>query len=216
MKRRPVAGRGEEGGGVNLKAKPSGERGEVCVLCALAMTSLTTVEQGKAEYLYWKYRQVLFTCAIKIVKDEILAEDVVQNTFTAVFQHLDAIEDCDSKSTAKYLITAAKNFAYQEYNERKKDELQTVDIDEQADWLIGDGDVWDTVKNRADQEELLDAFRRLNDGHRLLLIGKYYMGYSYRELAEMVKTTENGVSTRIVLAKRKLAKLLNIEGGGNA
>lgn len=177
----------------------------------LSILPLNESDREKAEYLYNKYRQVLFLCAMKIVKNAIVAEDIVQTTFIAIFRNLDSLLDCDSKRTANYLKVAVKHFAFQEYHKQKWIQENCISLNQDFNEVSEKFDVWDKIKAKASAQELLEAFNKLDDSHRFLLIGKYYYGFTYRELAKMINITENAVSTRIVLAKQKLAEILRKE-----
>lgn len=77
-------------------------------LVALALAG----SQGAMEELYERYRTSLMGYAYRLTGDRALAEDVFQNTFTYLFEHLDRYEPRGKLSS--YLFRIAHSYATDE------------------------------------------------------------------------------------------------------
>jgi len=71
------------------------------------------------------YRKVFFI-ALNVLHDQHLAEDIVQDTYLKM---IDSIQNYKEKNFLAYLLTIAKNLAYNEYNRRKKVTYTAEDLD---------------------------------------------------------------------------------------
>ena len=72
----------------------------------------TEDEKSKFEKIYYKYRDMLYACALKIVKNSTDAEDVLHDAFIKTAKSIKQIDDISSRRTAAYLTVITKNTAY--------------------------------------------------------------------------------------------------------
>ncbi|MFQ8953727.1 MAG: RNA polymerase sigma factor [Oscillospiraceae bacterium] len=72
----------------------------------------TEDEKSKFEKIYYKYRDMLYACALKIVKNSADAEDVLHDAFIKTAKSIKQIDDIGSRRTAAYLTVITKNTAY--------------------------------------------------------------------------------------------------------
>lgn len=168
-------------------------------------------EREKATYLIDKYESVLIIVAMKILRNIHDAEEAVQAAFESVFHHLDKIVDCDSKEAANYLIITLKHICFKELTRQKLMKELPVKMADDIDRMQSDemrDPVWDEIRNKMTRQQLTEAVKKLDETNRLLLIGRYYLNMSYKELSELAQISTSSVSTRLVRAKRELAKIL--------
>ncbi|UMZ72975.1 RNA polymerase sigma factor [Natranaerofaba carboxydovora] len=79
---------------------------------------LKTSEKTLLKELYLEYKPVLYNAVFKISKDSKAAEDIVHNVFIKVSDKLNEIED--PIELKKWMMTSAKNEAFDYYNYNKK------------------------------------------------------------------------------------------------
>lgn len=68
----------------------------------------TEDEKSKFEKIYYKYRDMLYACALKIVKNSTDAEDVLHDAFIKTAKSIKQIDDIGSRRTAAYLTVITK------------------------------------------------------------------------------------------------------------
>ena len=72
----------------------------------------------------------------------------------------------------------------------------------------------ETVLQEKDQgERLAQALRKLSEEHRQVIDLVYYHGRAVREVSEILCIPESTVKTRMFYARRKLARLVDRDGG---
>ena len=71
---------------------------------------------------------------------------------------------------------------------------------------IDDFTVAEAAAEQADYSELYDALSRLPEEIRLAVTLYYIEGYSVREVAELLNTTQSGVKNRLMRARAKMKK----------
>jgi len=71
------------------------------------------------------YRKVYFI-VLNVLHDQHLTEDIIQDTYLKM---IDSIQNYEEKNFLAYLLTIAKNLAYNEYNRRKRVTYTEEDLD---------------------------------------------------------------------------------------
>ena len=156
--------------------------------------------KGKFEQLYEKYRKPLFYIAIKILEDQDLAEDAVQDAFVKIFENLNKIDDIHCCKTKSYVMTIATNNSFNLYCKRKQYALPFEAIEELA------ADYMDTKMEEIDSFE--EMIKKLPVIYREILTLKYIQGHTNAEIAEMLDISQVNVRKRLERAKRKIKESL--------
>lgn len=167
----------------------------------------TSEEIDKFEKLYRKNHCRLHAFAVQILKDQGLAEDVVQDAFIRVSKNLEKIDDPTCKKSFNYMVTIVKNLSYTILEQQKR----------RAEGLLGDVDEQLSSHELSPQEycitkesyaRLFDAVKGLNDTYRSVVELRYYNDLSYREIADILQINEDAVAVRLHRAHRLLLKIL--------
>lgn len=140
--------------------------------------------------------------AFRVLRDEALAEDVVQDTFVGFWR---APEKYDPGRGAlrSFLLTIAHRRAVdivRSEEARARRELQPPDPDH--------FDLVDEVLARDLSNEVRQALTSLAEGEREAISMAYFGGLSYIEVAERLGAPEGTVKSRIRSGMRKLASSL--------
>lgn len=153
------------------------------------------------------YEKVYFT-ALKICKNEEDAEDVLQESYIHLMNKVQDLKNSESFMSWFNMIVAsrAKNLLRKNNPVLFKDE-ETEDAvldsitDEDKDYKPGSDIEQDELKK--DVMELVDG---LSDDKRTAVILYYYNEMTTRQIAESLGVNENTVKSRLVQAKKDLAK----------
>jgi len=168
-------------------------------------------ERDKFEYLYRKYKNLLYFKAWEILRDPMEAEDAVSETFIRVYRNLDKIDDPDSPRCVAFLGTIARNVALTMAKKRSampvlvEDNESNAAYDEPADPL----DLEATVIDKLSAEQLVLIVNRLDEQSRTIFVLKYSYDLSHREIAVQLGITENNVTVKLHRTRKKLAEMIN-------
>jgi len=169
----------------------------------LFFTFASESDKNKFEYIYEKYKRLLWAKAFDILKDHALAEDAVSEAFIRAYKHLHKIEDPDSNQSVSYLVTIVKNVAINLYHKEKR--VTSIDIAEYDE--ADDFNLEDMVTSQEDTSAAMKLVGRLKEELKAVFLLKYAYEMSHREIANTLGITENNVTVRLHRAKTKLLQL---------
>lgn len=137
------------------------------------------------------YSDNIFRFAMKHLKNEMTANDIVQETFTKVWiKH----EDINYEKVKSYLFTTA----YHTIVDWAKKEQRSKDIEKAPD-LEGDRE------DNFDLKEILEeALNKLPEVQKSAILLRDYEGYSYDEIAEILDLSASQVKVYIFRARKAL------------
>lgn len=169
------------------------------------------------ESLVDRYRQRLYGLAMRLTGQRQDAEDVVQQTFLSVLEHLDSFRG--ESAVATWILRIATNHALKILRKRRglpiAPQPAAADPDDDysrlphpefiAEWRAGP----DELAQRAEVRRLLDeALADLDDKYRLVFILRDVEGLSVRETADALDLTEANVKVRLLRARLVLRERL--------
>lgn len=148
--------------------------------------------------------QDMFRFAAWLSRDRTIAEDVVQESLLRAWKSLDALRD--DTAAKPWLLTIVRR-ENARYFERRR--LETVDVNDltpsQEALLAEDPD--DGL------EDVREAIFELEDDYREPLVLQVLMGYSTKEIAEMMELKQGAVLTRLHRARLKLKERISSAEG---
>jgi len=155
--------------------------------------------------LYTEHKLTMFKAAYNILEDEHLAEDAVHNAFENISRHLERSNNPQSIQTTAYLITVTQNAAKKIYNKRKPLQNQ-VDIHENEYRLRNVTDTESEVMGKLSKERFLSCLQKMAPKYRDVLLMKYYMQKSDKEIAAALELSSSAVRKRLERARKDLIK----------
>ncbi len=169
----------------------------------------TQEEREKFEELYLQYERKMYAVALKILKNQEDAEDVVYESFQAVIKNIEKIGDTDCHKTWNYIVTIVKNNAISLYRRKKsRTVISTQDENFLEKEMVSDLDVEMRILQDEEQEMLVKAILELPERYRYVLYFYYYQELSYREIAESLNLTEANVRQIAKRAKKLMREKL--------
>ncbi|HEV7554055.1 MAG TPA: sigma-70 family RNA polymerase sigma factor [Kofleriaceae bacterium] len=149
-------------------------------------------------HLVARYQDVVCAVSYSSTGDQVLSEDVAQDTFIAAWRQLDRLRN--SERLRPWLCGIARNLARTARKRRRREPF--VDADEQ----IAPGASPFDVAARGDVERVVrDALARIPDAYREVLVLYYREDQSIREVAAALGLTEATVMQRLSRGRRYLA-----------
>lgn len=153
--------------------------------------------------IYQQMSKPVYTVAFAILKDEGLAQDVMEDTFLKVRSNINNYQEGTNPSA--WILTIARNFALMEYRKRKKE--VAFDPQEQ-DYIMGSYQFEYNEINPA----LKQALQSLTDEEREIVLLHVIQEYKHREIATMLNKPLGTILWIYNKAMKKLKIALNKEG----
>ena len=164
------------------------------------MTFASESEKDKFEYIYEKYKRLLWTKAFDILKDHGLAEDAVSEAFLRAYKHLHKIDDPDSNRSVSFLVTIVRNVSITLYHKEKRvTPVDAADFDEADDFNLED-----VITSKDEAAAAMALVNRLKEEQKAVFLLKYAHDMPHKEIAAALGITENNVTVRLHRAKSKL------------
>jgi len=166
-------------------------------------------EQALAE-IYDRFGRVAYGLALRILRDEALAEDAVQEAFLTAWRRADTFMPERAKAST-WLLTLVHRRAVDLV---RREERRRAEPIETAGDPAGDGPADDAVWLRYERERVQAALRQLPDQQREALELAYYGGFTQSELAERLGQPVGTIKSRMFSGLGRLRDLLaDVETG---
>ena len=159
------------------------------------------------QVLFARHHVRVYRFVLRILRDEMAAEDVIGEVFLDVWRQANRFEGRSAVST--WLIAIARFKALSLLRKRRDESL--------------DDDVIESIEEPSDDPELIMAkqdkgaklrqcLASLSPEHREVIDLVYYHEKSVQEVARIVGIPENTVKTRMFYARKKLGELCRMAG----
>jgi RNA polymerase sigma-70 factor (ECF subfamily) len=163
------------------------------------------------EALYERYGRPAFSLARRILTEETLAQDVVQEVFLSLWRDAHRF-DAGRGTVATYLLSMTHHRAVDVV--RREENLRRWRTSDEGLELEADPKVRveDEVEASERRAEVRAALKELPDAQREALLLAYFGGYTQREVAALVGVPLGTVKTRMAAGMRKLREALRDAG----
>lgn len=153
-----------------------------------------------------RYKDLVFTLALRMLKNREEAEEVAQDTFIKVFKSINKFKGDSKFSTWIYRIT---------YNscldvlKKYKQEYKLDPIDEYTErQLVTFENAFDALADKEQRQTIETCLQKLPEEDGFLLTLYYFEEQSIDEIAKIVGLTVNNVKVKLFRSRKKLAYLL--------
>jgi RNA polymerase sigma-70 factor (ECF subfamily) len=154
----------------------------------------------KAQFqLYKLYYKAMYSVSIRIINNELEAEDVMQEAFLSAFNKLDTYKGEVSFGAWLKRIVVNRSLDY-----LKKRKVHFEEINEKTTQVA---DYQMEIKE-VDINLLKEAIQNLSDGYRVVLSLYLIEGYDHEEISQILGISNSSSRTQLLRAKNKLRELL--------
>jgi RNA polymerase sigma factor (sigma-70 family) len=171
-------------------------------------------DRSAVDDLYDRFRRPAFALARRILNDDGLAEDVLQDVFLSVWRDPGAY-DRGRGTFASWLLAVVHHKAVdavrREESQRRRQTRAEEELELEAP--ISARDVEDEAWSRVVADEVRTALGGLSGPQREALTLAYYGGYTQREVAALTGAPLGTVKTRMLAGMRRLREELGGPGG---
>lgn len=161
------------------------------------------------------YEKKVFSTIYYMVKNDNEVEDIAQEVFIKIYKNLGDFKEESSLYTWIYRITV--NVCIDELKKRKK----VVYLNEKIDTKDGEVELQlpDDSKSPTDiaedndlKDKLEKCIKKLPESQRMMIILRDIKGFTYMEIAEIMKMNLGTVKSKINRARASLKELLEEDG----
>ena len=158
------------------------------------------------ETLYAQYSNDVLRMAYFYLGDRHRAEDVCQDVFVKLYMHAGPIEPGKEKAwLLRVTVNACRDLWRGAWLKRVVLGAPTLEIIPAQD---------ETIEQREEKEELMQAIHKLPAAFKETVLLHYYQGLGIAEIAQLLNLPEGTISSRLSRARKKLEILLKEEAPG--
>jgi RNA polymerase sigma-70 factor, ECF subfamily len=161
-------------------------------------------DQGAFAALAQTASDRLYAVAYRILRDQYLAEDALQQTLISIWNELPRLRDVDRFDAWSYRLIVRASLA----EARRERRAASVPL------LPGDADrsvAPDEYRVVADRDQLERGFRQLNPEQRAILVLQHFAGLSLAEIADVLGIPVGTAGSRLHYASRALRAALEAD-----
>lgn len=149
--------------------------------------------------IYNKFKKPLFNYACKIVKSEMLAEDIAHNVFMKFYDNLDKIRD--ARRIEIWIFTTARNEIFSHFRKNKNRIEETIELHQEK---FSTNNLFDDFERKELIDLIEEELSGMDSSQSEVYYLKEYSDLSYKEIAEIMNITEDLVRSRIFKVRQKL------------
>jgi RNA polymerase sigma-70 factor (ECF subfamily) len=153
-----------------------------------------------------RYKHMVYTLALKIVKNREDAEEVAQDSFIKAYNALNDFKGESKFSTWLYKIVYYRSLDYLKKNKRQV-ETTAIDISEEYNIASMD-DALDRMEVKERTEIIKHAIEKLPAADAVLITLYYFETLSMNEISKVMEIPANTIKVRLFRGRKRLAKIL--------
>jgi len=161
-------------------------------------------QQDRFAKLIRQHYQVLYRAAYRLTRSSVDAEDLVQEVCLRAYPRLTEVEGLEQPRgwllRVLYRLFVDLRRRYERKNVRA--------IDENEEFMSDEPSPAEEADRALDRLRIEDAWRHLNDEHRLLLVLHDVEGYSLAEIHTLTGIKDGTIKSRLHRARVRLGNLL--------
>jgi RNA polymerase sigma factor (sigma-70 family) len=152
------------------------------------------------------YKDMIFTLALRMVRNREDAEEVAQDTFVKAYKALDSFKGTSKFSTWLYRIVYNTSL---DYIKKSKRVIYSEHIDEIHESDIGTmQDALSYLEDKEKKETIEKALLQLPEDERVLLTLFYFEDLSLKEISKIVEISYDNVKIKLHRSRKKLYHIL--------
>lgn len=151
-----------------------------------------------------RYQAAFLRKARSIVRNELDAEEVVQDAFTKIYMNADKFQPQEGAKFSSWAYRILMNTAFTRYQKKVKEGQRFVNIDPEYEHMVGDGIEHSALRERQDAVEKVMA--RL-PGHFVYVLRLHYLErWPHQAIANETGESVGTIKARIHRAKAAFKK----------
>ena len=174
--------------------------------------SLINKDRDAFSYLYDNYHKALYGVIYRIVGEDDLANDVMQEAFVKIWKNIHTYQSSKG-ALFTWLLNICRNLAIDTLRSKEyKNQLQNQNLEDNVNKV----DNQEQMESKVDHIGLKEVLQKLKPEQKLLIDKVYFEGYTQDEVSKELNIPLGTVKTRIRAAIQHLKGVLNVEGENHA
>jgi RNA polymerase sigma-70 factor (ECF subfamily) len=172
--------------------------------------AITIGQVWAMEALYLRYNSMLYSLAYRMVADQPVAEDVLQDSFLAVWRRANTYSP-RLGAVRSWLVSIVHHRAIDYLRRiRRRAAFKASTLDEvDCNGSMASPDVWEVVWRSVQGAQVREAVKKLPPGQRLVIELAYFQGLTYAEVASTCQLPLGTVKARMRFGLMRLRLLLD-------
>lgn len=162
------------------------------------------------ENLYRSYENQMFFVANRILNNNQLSEDAVQNAFIKIATNIKTLRELNETQVKQYLFITAKNSALDIAKNNLNFETISLETNDLSDKL----DFEDKINNVDDKNLVISVLKKLPKKYTDVMYLHFVVGLNKKEVAEVLNMNLNTVRQQIKRGKNMFIEIYEKEANG--
>ena len=168
------------------------------------------------DQMYMEFERLMFFTARQYASKTEIAEDIVQESLVRLYGKVRTMKPMKHVVLAAYIRATVRNTAINVLRKMNRERDYAADAETDAFAQADQEWVLNTMMDLSGYRVLLSKiWPRLPEDDRLLLEGKYILGYSDQELAEEIGCQANSIRVKLTRARRRALAIIQEQEGVN-
>ena len=168
------------------------------------------------DQMYMEFERLMFFTARQYTSKAEIAEDIVQESLVRLYEKVRTMKPMKHVVLAAYIRATVRNTAINVLRKMNREKDYAADAETDAFAQADQEWVLNTMMDLSGYRVLLSKiWPRLPEDDRLLLEGKYILGYSDQELAEEIGCQANSIRVKLTRARRRALAIIQEQEGVN-
>jgi RNA polymerase sigma factor (sigma-70 family) len=167
---------------------------------------LQAKDKSALELLYENYSGALYGVIFRVLKNEDIAEEVLQDVFLKIWDRFEQYDSTKGKLFT-WMLNIARN---QAIDKTRSKEISKDQKTRGIEKVVSRIDSRESVEQKVEDIGVKDIIRNLPDDQQFVVEYLYFKGYSQSELAEEFNIPLGTVKTRLRLAMQSLRATLRV------
>jgi RNA polymerase sigma-70 factor (ECF subfamily) len=157
-------------------------------------------------FLIEKYKDMVFTLAIKIVKNREEAEEVSQDAFLKAYKYLPKFKGDSKFSTWLYKIAYHTSLDAVKKNSKHRNDVAVDEIT--INYISSVETILDGIEREERAEIINNCLEQLPEDEKAILLFFYFKELSLKEIIEVTSMSEANVKVKLHRARKKLLSIV--------
>lgn len=157
--------------------------------------------------IYNRYKSGLYNYVLKMIKNKMITDDIIQNVFLKLFENLSSIKN--KNSVRFWLFTTARNEVYTYFRKRKIDTTKFINEDLSEVEKKSNENIEYQFELKEMKNLILSELENISIEQKEIFLLKEYGGLSYKEIAVISNIDEDLVKSRLYKTRQKLINKLS-------
>ena len=164
-------------------------------------------DQTAFGHLVRAYERPVYNLTYRMLGDPAEAEDAAQETFVRAYTKLATFQP--DRKFVNWLLSIASHHCIDRLRRKSRAPQLSLDGPLPPQWITSTSPRPDQVVNKKqERDRVRQSLDTLPPDYRAAIILRYWHGLSYREISDLMETTESAIKSRLHRARRMLAQEL--------